>query len=443
MSVKALPISLDAERFILASIMLDGTYFASAAASVVTEDFSIEAHRKVWDAMIALDIRGIPIERVTLLQVLSDRGELQAVGGFEFLNHLDEGIPLIPNISEYVRTLRDKSTLRKICFAAQKLYLMAAEPGAEPSEVLADAGAGLLKLSERALDSTLVTPGSIIESSGGIVTYLERGRRSQGVKSGFSDFDQKTGGFRPGGLYIIGARPRMGKTAWVLNVAEKIALPSPDVDPSTVLIFSLEMDKESLVDRMICSRARVNTKRFEAGALGFDESRRISRSAGEIASCDRILIDDKAVTNMHEIHSKIRQEKARRDVGLVVIDYLQLLIGGNEKYRVAEASKISRDMKLIGKDCKVPMLVLSQLSRACDERKGDHRPQLSDLRESGGLEQDADLVGFIFREEIYEQNREDLRGLAELIIAKQRSGPESTVPLVWLKEIVRFEERAQ
>jgi replicative DNA helicase len=201
------------------------------------------------------------------------------------------------------------------------------------------------------------------------------------------------------------------------------------------------MDRASLLDRLICSRARVNTKRFDGGFLDKEERGRIATAATAILESDRILIDDKATTNLHEIHAKIRQQQVKRPVGLVIIDYLQLLIDGRVEHRVAEASKISRDMKLIAKDCKVPVWALAQLSRECDKRP-DPRPQLSDLRESGSLEQDADLVAFLFREEVYKRDREDLRGLADLIVAKQRAGPEGVIPLVWINEIVRFEERA-
>jgi replicative DNA helicase len=209
----------------------------------------------------------------------------------------------------------------------------------------------------------------------------------------------------------------------------------------TSLIFSLEMDSQSIVDRLICARARVNTKKFECGYLNAEESRRAAKAAGEI-DCDHILIDDKATTDMGEIHAKIRKEQARRKVGLVVIDYLQLMIGGDVKHRVAEASKVSRDMKLVAKDCAVPVLSLSQLSRECDSRP-DHRPMLSDLRDTGAIEQDADLVMFLYRGEVYYPDREDLRGMADLIVAKQRNGPIDTIPLVWLKEIVRFENAAE
>ena len=236
----------------------------------------------------------------------------------------------------------------------------------------------------------------------------------------------------------MAARPAMGKTALALNIAERVAVDGQSIVP----IFSLEMDKESLVDRLICSRARVNTKRFDGGYMDSEEQVRAWRAAGEITADDRILIDDRANTNTHEIHAKIRKQQARGPVGLVILDYLQLLIDGDDAHRVAAASRISRELKLIAKDCKVPVLALSQLSRVCETRT-DKRPILSDLRETGAIEQDADVVAMLFREEVYSQDREDLRGLAELILRKQRGGPIGTIPLVWLAEIVRFEEMAR
>ena len=228
----------------------------------------------------------------------------------------------------------------------------------------------------------------------------------------------------------------MGKTAFALNIAERVAVNQEHIVP----IFSLVMDSQSLVDRLICSRARVNTKKFDGGFMTEEENSRVWKAAGEITADNRILIDDRANTSTQEIHAKVRKQQARGPVGLVIVDYLQLLIDGDDAHRVAAASRISRELKLIAKDCKVPVLALSQLSRVCETRT-DKRPILSDLRETGAIEQDADVVAMLYRGEVYEPDREDLRGEAELIIRKQRGGPIGTVPLVWLGQIVRFEER--
>jgi replicative DNA helicase len=225
----------------------------------------------------------------------------------------------------------------------------------------------------------------------------------------------------------------MGKTALAMNIAERIALAG-----GTVPAFSLEMDARGLLDRMICSLGRVNTRQFDSGQMDKDERAAVQEALARLVET-AVMIDDKALTNLHEIHSKIRQQQVKGPVSLVVLDYLQLLIGGRAENRVAETSLISRSLKLIAKDCKVPILALSQLSRACDQRE-DHRPILADLRESGSIEQDADVVAFLFREEVYRPDAENLRGVAELHIAKHRAGPEGLLKLVWRKKCVRFEE---
>jgi replicative DNA helicase len=432
-----LPTAADAERFVLGSILLDDTLFVQAAGALELDDFSLEKHRRIFKRMGDLQQRGEKIDRVTLYHELAKHKEAESCDGLSYLVTLDDGLPQIPNLDGYIRLVKDKALMRRIIFASQHLMNRALVGEEEPSRILSDASETWLKLSQAQQKSALLAPAEIFEQAGGVGSYLDGRNRVRGLKTGFPVFDALTGGLAPGKLYILGARPRMGKTAFMLNMTENISIKAEE---HATLIFSLEMCRQSLLDRLICSRARVNTKRFEGGHLTSDEHRRVTRAAGEIATCDKILIDDKATTSIREIHTRIRQEQVKRSVGLVIIDYLQLLIGGDVKYRVAEASKISRDLKLLAKDCQVPVLAASQLSRECDTRN-DPRPQLSDLRESGAIEQDADVVAFLFREEVYKPDRDNLRGLADLIIAKQRSGPEGTIPLTWLKEIVRFESR--
>jgi len=245
-----------------------------------------------------------------------------------------------------------------------------------------------------------------------------------------------TGGLHEGELIIIAARPSMGKTALAMNIAQHV---TGGESPRTAAVFSLEMSKESLLTRMICAGARVDQQKFRMGYLGQDERRRLQMSATDLVEAP-LFIDDTASVNLLDMHAKLRRVKAEHGLGLVVVDYLQLMTGrGRFENRNVEVSSISRGLKLLAKELRVPFIVLSQLSRATETRVGDHRPQLSDLRESGSIEQDADLVGFIFREEVYKPDREDLRGLAELIIAKQRNGPTGKVKLVFLREYTKFE----
>lgn len=438
MSVTGLPEHLGAERFVLGSIMLDATHYPVVAGMLAPDDFSLEKHRRIFRAMSDVVSSGEALDRITVANALKRRGELESVDGLSYLISLDDGLPQIPNVEAYVRMVRDKAILRSIVFAAHHLEAAAMAPDAEPAALLAETGTSLLGLAERGAETTLHSAAAIIEAGGGMSAYLDRKAGATGTPSGYGSFDALTGGFKAGGLYVLAARPAMGKSSLAMNIAERVGVDGESIVP----VFSLEMDKESLVDRMICSRARVNTKRFDGGYMDSDEKRRAWKAAGEIAAEERVLIDDRANTNTQEIHAKIRKQQARGSVGLVIIDYLQLLIDGDDAHRVAAASRISRELKLIAKDCKVPVLALSQLSRVCETRS-DKRPILSDLRETGAIEQDSDLVMMLYREEVYTADREDLRGLAELIVRKHRGGPIGMLPMVWIGEIVRFEEMAR
>lgn len=438
---RGLPANVDAERLVLGAILLNDAAFRTAAGTLQPTDFSLEKHRRIFVGMKDLNDRGEHIDRVTVVNELMRRGQLESIGGMSYVLSLDEGLPEISNLDSYIRIVRDKSLLRQIIFASRSIALRCIEDG-DPSQILTEAGAQFLAFAEQRSQSSLLTPKRIIEGEGGILRFLDRQQRTSGVKTGFDGFDCLTGGLKPGGLYILGARPRMGKTALALNIAGHIAL---EGDDGTVLIFSLEMSRTSLVDRLICSRAQVDTKHYESGAIQRDtpkakeERSRIQIAANQLHDCDRLLIDDQAITTLQEIHSKIRQEQARRRVSLVILDYLQLLVGGDDRNRVAEVSRISRGLKVIAKDCRAPLLVLSQLSRECDKRS-DPRPRLSDLRDSGSIEQDADVVAFLFREELYKPGDPNLQRKADLIIAKQRDGAEAAIPLWWFGETVTFRE---
>ena len=285
-----------------------------------------------------------------------------------------------------------------------------------------------------------MNPDQILQGyEGGISAFLDPSKRIKGLSTGFAKFDELTGGMHGGDLCIIAARPSMGKTALALNIAQHVALKNKQ----TVAIFSLEMSKESLLTRMLCAAARVDSQRFRAGFLSQDERRKLNHALHELVEAP-LYIDDTAGTHLMDMHAKLRRLQQERKLGLVIVDYLQLMTAhGRFENRNQEVSALSRGMKMLAKELNVPMMVLSQLSRAVETRQGDHRPQLSDLRESGSIEQDADVVGFIFREEVYHREREDLRGLAELIVAKQRNGPVGTVNLVFLHAQTKFENRAE
>jgi replicative DNA helicase len=310
----------------------------------------------------------------------------------------------------------------------------------EPDQILAGAEETLLKLGEARVKSGLLSPEQILRDyEGGINAFLDPSKRIKGISTGFTKLDEFTGGLHGGDLFIVAARPSMGKTALALNIAQHVALKLKQ----TVAVFSLEMGKESLLTRMLCSAARVDSQRFRAGYLTQEERRKLNHALHELVEAP-LYIDDSAGIHLMEMHAKLRRLQSERPLGLVIVDYLQLMSGhGRFENRNQEVSALSRGMKLLAKELNVPLMVLSQLSRAVETRQGDHRPQLSDLRESGSIEQDADVVGFIFREEVYNRDREDLRGLAELIVAKQRNGPVGTVNLVFLHAQTKFENRAE
>jgi replicative DNA helicase len=441
---KGLPVNLDAERFVLGCILLDDNLYIQAAATLEADDFSDERHRRIFRRMGELQNRGEKVDRVTVANELMRYNELEACGGLGYLVSLDDGLPHIPNLDAYIRAVKDKATLRRIVFASQNMMNRALLAEEQPDEILAGAEETLLKLGESRVKSGLVTAADILESyEGGINAFLDPSKRIKGISTGFLKFDEYTGGLHPGDLFIVAARPSMGKTALALNIAQHVALKMKQ----PVAIFSLEMSRESLLTRMLCAAARVDSQKFRQGYLSPDERRKLSHALHELVEAP-LYIDDTPGVHLMDMHAKLRRLRAVNNtadrIGLVIVDYLQLMSGrGRFENRNQEVSALSRGLKLLAKELNVPMMVLSQLSRAVEQRQGDHRPQLSDLRESGSIEQDADVVGFIFREEVYHRDREDLRGLAELIIAKQRNGPVGTVNLVYLHAQTKFENRAE
>jgi replicative DNA helicase len=436
---KGLPSNLDAERFVLGSILLDDSAFIPVAGLLAPADFSLETHRRIFSRMTELNARNEKIDRVTLANELIKHGQLDSCGGLSYLVSLDEGLPQLSNLDSYVRIVRDKAILRRVILTSQKLIERCTLGEDEPDEILAAAEEELLKLGEARAREALVSPRQIIEDyEGGLNAFLDPSKRIKGLSTGFTKFDEKTGGLHAGELVILAGRPAMGKTALALNIATHVALKNN----KTVAVFSLEMSKESLLTRMLCAAARVDSQKFRAGYLNQEERRLLAAKAQEFTQAP-IFIDDTANTNLMDIHAKLRRLGAEHGLGLVVIDYLQLMSGrGKFENRVQEVSSLSRGLKLMSKELKVPILVLSQLSRAPETRQGDHRPQLSDLRESGSIEQDADIVAFIFREEVYKPDRADLRGLAELILSKQRNGPTGIIKLVFLHALTKFENAA-
>ena len=439
---KGLPANLDAERLVLGSILLNDSVYLQVAGAIAPEDFSLEKHRRIYARMKDLYDRGERIDRVTVTNELMKQGQLESVDGMSYVLSLDEGLPEIPNLDSYIRIVKDKATLRKLIFSAQKVIDRCLIAEEEPDAILASAEETLLKLGEARTREQLASPANIVEKfPGGIGAFLDPTQRISGLSTGFKRFDEMTGGLHGGELFILAARPSMGKTALALNIAQHVATHPQIRKP--VAVFSLEMSSSSLLTRLLCAAARVDQHKFRIGYLNAEERRKLHVALADLTEAP-LYLDDTAGVNLMDVHSKLRRMKSEHGLSLVVIDYLQLMSSyGRSENRNQEVSAISRGLKLMAKDLDVPFLVLSQLSRAAETRPGDHKPQLSDLRDSGSIEQDADLVAFIYREEVYKKDREDVKGLADLIIAKQRNGPIGTVPLRFLGAYTRFENRAE
>ncbi len=439
---KGLPSNVDAERFVLGSIMLNDNVYLQVAGVLELDDFSLEKHRRIFARMKDLYDRSERIDRVTLANELMKQGQLESVDGLSYLISLDQGLPELTNLDSYIRIVKDKSTLRKLIFSAQKIIDRCLIGEEEPDQILASAEETLLKLGEARAGDKLLSPQVIVENfPGGVGAFLDPSQRVRGISTGFTKFDEMTGGMHGGELLILAARPSMGKTALALNIAQHVATHPRMRKP--VAVFSLEMSSSSLLTRLLCAGARVDQHKFRAGFLNAEERRRLQVELANLTESP-LYLDDTPGVNLMDVHSKLRRMKSEHGLSLVVIDYLQLMSSrGRSENRNQEVSAMSRGLKLMSKDLDVPFLVLSQLSRATETRPGDHKPQLSDLRDSGSIEQDADLVMFIYREEIYKRDREDLKGMADLVIAKQRNGPIGTVPLRFLGQFTRFQNRAE
>ncbi len=439
---KGLPANPDAERYVLGSILLNDSLYLQVAGVLDADDFSLEKHRRIFARMNDVFERGERIDVVSLADDLIKQGQLESVDGFSYLVSLDEGLPQIANLDGYIRIVKDKSILRKLIYSAQSVINRCLLGEEEPDAILASTEESLLKLGEDRTRDQLSSPAAIIEKfPGGVGAFLDPSQRVRGLSTGFAKFDEMTGGLNGGELIILAARPSMGKTALALNIAQHVASHPKLRKP--VAVFSLEMSSSSLLTRLLCSAARVDQHKFRAGYLNQEERRKLQVALADLTEAP-LYLDDTAGVHLMDVHSKLRRMKAEHGLSLVVIDYLQLMSSrGRNENRNQEVSAISRGLKLMAKDLDTPFVVLSQLSRASETRPGDHKPQLSDLRDSGSIEQDADLVAFIYREEVYKRDREDVKGLADLIIAKQRNGPIGTVPLRFLGQFTRFENRAE
>jgi len=437
-----LPANVEAERSILGAILLDNLAYNQAAEHLKPEDFSLDSHRRVYTRMMDLAESSRPIDMITLVEELDRRKELEAIGDVAYISGLVDGVPDRPSIEHYIKIVRDKALLRGLIHAANAAIARAAEQSDPAEEILNDAEAAIFQISEKRIGRGFMGVQEIVkESFGSVDALLQRGQRITGIATHYADLDEMTSGLQRSDLVIIAGRPSMGKTAFAMNIAENAAIE----DQRVVGMFSLEMSKEALLQRLLCSVARVDSHKFRTGSLWKDDTRKILEAAEKLAHAP-IFIDDTPGIALSEMRAKARRLKqSQGKLDLLIVDYLQLMSGGSRRYenRTQEVSAISRGLKGLAKELTVPVVALSQLSRAPESRGGDHRPQLADLRESGSIEQDADVVTFIFREEVYKPDDPDLQGKAELIIAKQRNGPTGKVKLAFLKNSTRFESLLQ
>ncbi len=436
-----LPANVEAERSILGAILLDNFSYNEAAEHLRPEDFSLDSHRRIYTRIMELMESSRPADFITLIEELRRSKELESIGDVGYISGLMDGVPDRPSIEHYIRIVRDKSLLRGLIHAANAAITRAADQSDPAEEILNDAEAAIFQLSEKRIGRGFMGIQEIVkESFGSVDALLQRGQRITGLATHYTDLDEMTSGFQKSDLIIIAARPSMGKTAFAMNIAENTAIE----DQKVVGMFSLEMSREALLLRLLCSKAKVDSHKMRTGSLWREDMAKVVEAMEQLAQAP-IFIDDTPGISLSEMRAKSRRlQQSQGKLDLIIVDYLQLMSGGGRRYenRTQEVSAISRGLKGLAKELKVPVVALSQLSRAPESRGGDHRPQLADLRESGSIEQDADVVAFIFREEVYKPDEPELEGVAEIIIAKQRNGPTGRVKMAFLKNSTRFESLA-
>ena len=439
-SDRTVPHNLEAERALLGSILLDNGALNFALELLGKEDFYSEAHRHTFEKMTELSEKSRAIDLVTLSEELAKDGLLEKAGGAAYLAALTDGVPIgtMAAMGEYCRIVKEKSTIRRLINASNNVISRCLEGTDDPATLIDLAQSQVFEIAEQRAQSGFSTVREIVKSSFGTINVLfDRGQRVTGIETGLEDLDNMTSGLQPGELIVIAARPSLGKTALALNIAAHAAINNHKV----VGMFSLEMSKESLVIRLLCSEARIDGHKLRTGFSNRDDWKRMTPALGRLSEAP-FYIDDTPALSIMQIRAKARRMKAEKGLDLIIVDYLQLISGqGRFENRTQEVSYISRGLKSIAKELKVPVMALSQLSRAPEQRPGQ-RPQLSDLRESGSIEQDADVVIFIFREkkaveEGQEGEEEFAHGGSEtrLIIGKQRNGPTGDVSVVFLKAL--------
>jgi replicative DNA helicase len=438
---ETLPASIQTEITVLGAMLLDGVAITDATAKLRADDFSLDSHQRIYRAILELVEQGQAVDFITVLNALAKRKELDAIGGQPYLAFLSEGIPRNPNIENYVQIIKDKSLLRQLLSIFSEGMAAASDQSEEATKVLNDVEVRLAEVADSAIQRGFSGIPDIVANSFGTIDALyEQGREVTGLATHYIEFDKMTSGLQKSDLIIIAARPSMGKTAWAINIGQNCAVR----DGKVVAVFSLEMSKESLLRRMLASEAMVGSRKLQTGFIPREDKGKLVAALDRLMS-SKLFVDDTPGITLAEMRAKVRRLRQQEGaLDLIIIDYLQLMTGSKQsgkgfENRTQEVASISRGLKGLAKELGVPVIALSQLSRGSEQRTGDKKPLLSDLRESGSIEQDADLVAFIHREEYYDRENEDVKGKAEIIIAKQRNGPTGSIQMAYLSDFTRFE----
>ncbi len=428
------PQDIEAEQAVIGSMLTDQDAVIAAIEVLKAEDFYREDNKLIFDAILNIYNRAEPIDIITLKSELSSMGKLDAVGGLEYIAQLPDKVPTTANVERYIKIVEEKSMLRHLVKTANEILSLGYDETQNVEDILDSAEKKIFDVMQRKSQKGYSTIKDIlIDSFSRLEELYNNKSHITGVPSGFADLDSKTAGFQKSDFILIAARPAMGKSAFALNIATYAATRAN----VPVAIFSLEMSKEQVANRILCSEALVDSNKVRTGNLEDDEWQKLAETSGELSNAE-IYVDDTPGINIMEIRARCRKLKLEKNIGLVLIDYLQLVQGTGKKgaNREQEIAEISRSLKILAKELNIPVVALSQLSRAVEGRP-DHRPMLSDLRESGSIEQDADIVMFLYRDDYYHEDSEK-KNIAEVIIAKQRSGSLGNVELAWLGNYTKF-----
>jgi replicative DNA helicase len=430
--LRSLPHNLEAEQSVLGCMIIDKTAIAQAAEALKPDDFYRDAHKTIFSAIVEMFMRDTPVDMITLIEHLRSFDKLDSAGGITYITEISNSMPTTAHLNSYIKIVDDKAMLRKLIKASNEIIETSYYKQDNVEKIVDLAQKKVFDIAQKKNSGDYEPLSAVLERGFQEIERLFNNKGAvTGVSSGFRDLDAKTSGFQKGDMVLVAARPSMGKTTFSLNLCEYAALR----EGKSVVIFSLEMSKEQLAYKFLCSQANVDFLKLRTGNLDDRDWENIARASGPLAAA-KIFIDDTAGLSVMEMRSKCRKIKIEHGIDLIMIDYLQLMSGSSTESRQQEVSEISRSIKALAKEMQCPVIALSQLSRA-PEQRADHRPMLSDLRESGSIEQDADVVMFLYRDEYYNKDTEE-KNQAECIIAKQRNGPVGTVKLAFIGSLSKF-----